>query len=204
MKNLLLMIAWVFIFASPSLSAQTETKNFRNFPLVVTLQFHSLATPFSNLKAHFKNIGIGLGTEISHNGWHNWVQQFNVIWYRNRAVGNGLLFSTQVAWRPYLINAGYGEIKAGIGYVFANRPTQSFVQKNGVWQSVGKKGKGMLAIPIGVGLGYHAYQAETFVSPFIAYQLVIMKGYNKSAPIFPATFVQAGSRIHFRKTSKNL
>jgi hypothetical protein len=69
-------------------------------------------------------------------------------------MGSGLLFSTQVAWRPYLFSDSFAEIKAGVGYHIAFRPTESFIQKEGAWKSVQKQGKGMLAIPVGVSLGY--------------------------------------------------
>ena len=36
--------------------------DFRNYPIVITLQFQSFSMPFQNIKGHFRNIGIGIGT----------------------------------------------------------------------------------------------------------------------------------------------
>ncbi|WP_413980057.1 hypothetical protein [Maribacter sp. 2307UL18-2] len=125
-----LIICWF----THSIRGQSEpAMDYRNFPLVITLQFHSLSMPFKNLKANLSNIGIGIGTEVSHNGNHNWVQQFNLMWYRNKNVGNGLFLYSQAVWRPTITNNFYTELKLGAGYMLTSRPTQSFKQENDEW-----------------------------------------------------------------------
>jgi len=176
---------------------QNSEKSYSNFPVIVTVQFHSLSLPFRDLKSNFSNIGFGIGTEVSHSGQQNWVQQFSASWYKNTSVGNGLFFSTQTAWRPTITGELYTELKAGIGYYYAYRPIESFKPDNGNWIPVGHKGKGMLTFPIGIGVGYSIYQSSTSFSPFLNYQLLILKGYNKSIPVVPETVIQAGTRIHF-------
>lgn len=171
-------------------------KSYRNFPIVITLQFHSLSMPFQKMKTNFRNPGIGIGTEISLNGKHNWAQQVTAMWYRNSAVGNGILFYTQLAWRPSFGSNAYGEIKAGIGYEYSFRPTESYKIANGKWKSAGHRGKGMLALPVGVSVGYDNFSSDTYVSPFVSYQFLLLKGYNGSVPVVPQTLIQAGSRIH--------
>jgi hypothetical protein len=190
----------LFIAISSATKAQDSTpKDYRNFPLTVTLQFQSFSLPFKNMGANFKNMGIGLGTEISHGGdSHDWVQEFSVFWIRNKNMGNGIYLMTQTAWRPYLGDPVFGELKAGIGYKLAFRPSESFVQKNGEWISVGKKGKGMLAIPIGVGLGIHNYSEGVYTSPFVNYQAVFLTGFNQDIPVVPETIFQFGTRTHFK------
>ncbi|MFS4445419.1 hypothetical protein [Maribacter sp. 2307UL18-2] len=196
-KIVILLIA---AFAIQSIKGQAEAANgYRNFPLIVTLQFHSLSMPFKNLKGNFKNIGIGIGTEVSHNGKQNWVQQINLMWYRNNNVGNGWFIYSQAVWRPTLVNNLYTELKLGAGYMITSRPTESFKQQNGEWISVGKKGKGLFAIPAGVSLGYAEYSDKIDVSPFASYQFVLVKGYNESIPLVPQTLIQLGSRIHFNE-----
>jgi hypothetical protein len=182
-----------------SLQAQSDSPyNYRNFPVVVTLQFHSLTLPFRDMKFNFSNVGFGLGTEVSLNGKHNWAQQLSAIWYRNKAVGNGLFFYTQTAWRPGEQPGVYGEIKAGAGYLVSFRPVQSYKPANGAWVSAGRKGKGMLTIPVGISGGYDPGSSQTYLSPFISYQFLLLSGYSKSIPIVPETLIQAGSRIHFK------
>jgi hypothetical protein len=197
MKNRILILFTGLILLLQTTWSQTEDPgNYRNFPVIISIQFHSIAMPFRDLKSNFRNIGVGLGTEVSLNGSHHWVQQLNVIWFRNRNTGNGLLFNTQVSWRPYLISYSYGELKAGFGYQIAFRPTESFTEQNGKWTSAGKKGKGMFAVMMGLSLGYHEYSEELYVSPFVSYQAIILKNYSKSVPFMSETLIQTGLGIH--------
>lgn len=190
----------VLLSTMTSLShAQADgSAGYRNFPLVISLHFHSLSLPFRDLKANFANVGIGLGTEVSLNGDHNWVQQFNLIWYRNQAVGNGLMTYTQTAWRPTITGDVFTELKLGVGYNFSSRPVESFRYEQGQWHSVGRKGKGMLAIPAGISVGLNPSSTETYVAPFVSYQAMLLTNYSKSIPLVPETLLQIGSRVHFK------
>ncbi|QHT66778.1 hypothetical protein GXP67_08960 [Rhodocytophaga rosea] len=179
------------------LLAQTDSgKSYHNFPIIVTLQFHSLTLPFKDIKTNFANIGIGLGTEVSLNGKPNWVQQLQVLWFRNKAAGNGIFFYTQTAWRPAMASYVYSELKAGAGYMLAFHPVESYKPVNGKWEPVGRIGKGMLAFPVGVSVGYHDSSSQTNVSPFASYQFLLLTDYNKSITLIPQTLVQVGTRIH--------
>ncbi len=203
MKIKLFLSFLIFLLAFKTVNAQdTSSKDYRNFPLTITIQFQSFSLPFKNLGSNFKNMGIGIGTEVSHNGDHNWIQELSLFWIRNKSMGNGIYFMTQTAWRPYLGNPFFGELKAGIGFKLAFRPTESFIQKDGEWISAGKKGKGMLAIPFGFGLGLHDYSENVYTSPFINYQAIFLKGYNQDIPIVPETIFQIGTRAHFNSLTK--
>lgn len=180
-----------------SATAQTESaKTYSNFPLIVTVQFHALSLPFKNLKSNFRNVGIGLGTEVSHNGKQNWVTQFGVLWYHNKAVGNGWLLHTQTGWRPTLAGDVYTELKAGVGYLISSRPVQSWKPVEGRWENAGRKGKGMFTIPVGISAGVNTWSGNTLVSPFVSYQFLVVTGYNTSVPIVPQTLIQTGARLH--------
>lgn len=179
--------------------AQTDTaNNHGDFPIIISLQFHAFTLPFRDLKANFSNIGIGLGTEVSLNQKGNWVQQLSAVWYHNKAMGNGLLFYSQLVWRPMLGSNVYSEAKLGVGYLISSRPVKSYKQVEGEWVSAGHRGKGMFTVPVGVSLGYSNYSSGAYVSPFASYQFLLVSGYNKSIPIVPETLVQVGSRVHFK------
>ncbi|HNV28733.1 MAG TPA: hypothetical protein PKJ83_06345 [Cyclobacteriaceae bacterium] len=182
-----------------SLLAQETQNAYRNFPIIVMVQFHNLSMPFKDMKSNFSNVGFGLGTELSYNGKSNWVQQVSATWHHNKTVGNGILLYSQAAWRPNIASGVYTELKAGAGYMYAFRPVESFEQKSGTWESVGHKGKGMLTIPLGISLGYQSYSSKTYISPFISYQFMLISGYNQSIPLVPETLIQVGSRIHLGK-----
>ena len=197
MKKLFSLFIFLHLLYGISFGQTENRKDYRNFPLTISLQFHAFSMPFKNFKTNLQNIGIGIGTEVSHSSKHDWIQEFSLIWVRNKSMGNGLFFLTQTAWRPYIGNPVFGEIKAGLGYHIAFRPTDSFIQKDGEWISAGKKGKGMLAIPIGLGVGIHDYSEETYTSPFVNYQFLLLKGFNKTIPLVPETLIQVGTRTHF-------
>ncbi len=174
-----------------------EQKTYTNFPIIITLNFHAFALPFRDIKANFSNIGIGVGTEVSFTGSSSTgVQQVQAIWYHNKAMGNGLLLQTQSVWRPDFNSNAFGEIKGGVGYLYSFRPSESYQQVNGKWISVGRKGKGMLAIPVGISAGINSRSTNAYMSNFISYQFLLVKNYNKSIPIVPETLIQAGSAIH--------
>jgi hypothetical protein len=190
-----------FLFSCTALPIKAQDKlhtNYRNFPLVVSLQFHALSMPFKDLKTNFSNVGIGLGTEIALGSTHDWSQQFNLIYYRNKNAGNGIGFYTQSSWRPTIAWHIYTEAKIGFGAMYSFRPVESYKQINGEWTSVGHRGKWMPVLPVGISLGYNKFSKNTYVAPFISYQLMIMGNYNKVLPAVPNTFIQIGSRIHFK------
>lgn len=195
------VVIFVLSFALPNqVKSQSESNQYRNFPIIIKLQFHNLAMPFKDLKSNFSNIGIGLGTEISYNGKSNWVHQLSATWHTNKTVGNGILIYSQAVWRPNIASGFYGELKVGAGYKYSFKPTHSFKQDNdGTWQEVGHKGKGMLALPLGISVGYQSPAAKTYISPFVSYQFLLLSGYNKSIPVLPETLVQIGSRIHLSR-----
>jgi len=189
MKTILLLLGLLLGFVQAGSSQENSMP--QSSPLVITLQFHSLALPFRNMDTNFRNVGVGIGTELPIDGW---IQSVSAMWYRNRTVGNGLMLFTQAVWRPGIGSDGFGEIKGGIGYAYVQRPVESYRQVNGEWTSAGKKGKGMLAIPVGTSIGYSTLFNGTLVSPFVSYQFVVLSGYNKSIPVLPHTILEFGSR----------
>jgi hypothetical protein len=188
------VVGWFLL--NPLCAQDTNLKSYHDFPIVLTIQFHALSMPLKNIASNFSNIGIGVGTEVSLNSKNNWLQQMTIMWYNNKAVGNGIFVYSQNAWRPTLKSNTYAEAKAGVGYLYSFRPSKSFKQVNDVWQPVGRRGKGMFSIPVGVSIGYDHQTTEMYYSPFLSYQFLIVSGYNTSIPIVPETLVQVGSRIH--------
>ncbi len=166
------------------------SSGYRDFPVLVSLQFHSINLPFKKVQHHFRNMGFGVGTEFSYTGKQHLVQQVSLIWYRNRQAGNGVGVYTQAVWRPSLSEEAYAEMKLGAGYWHSFRPVPSFKPTQGDWVPVGKRGKGMFALPLGIGMGYRTSDARW--SPFANYQLVVLSGYNASVPIVPETLIQLG------------
>lgn len=176
--------------------AQETHDGYQNFPVVVSLQFHSFSMPFKRIGDHFKNVGIGLGTEISHSGGsQQWAQSIQVVWHRNKTMGNGIQLYTQAIYRPEITNDLFGEIKLGVGYQFLYRPVDAYRFKNGTWESVGRKGKGMWMFPVNIGAGT-VVGGEPLTTIALNYQWMILKGYNTDVPLFPQSTIILGSRSH--------
>jgi len=188
---------WLFIIllaTGGDAFAQEPLKRY-DFPVTLTIHFPALAMPFRSVDLNFRNIGVGIGTEITLNQSGTWVQQFQVAWLRNRQAGNGLLAYTQLAWRPAIGDNGFAEIKAGVGYQYAFTPAPALQSKGGEWQSARHKGKGMLALPVGMAFGYHHDEGATRYTPFAGYQFMLLTHYNTTVPLIPQTIFQTGLSI---------
>lgn len=196
MKKKICLILFVGVIISAASAQSDPTGNYSDFPIIITLQFHCFSLPFRDMKSNFSNIGIGLGTEVSLNNSNTLFQQINAVWYHNKAMGNGLLFYSQSAWRPTLGSNGYSEIKLGAGYLLSFRPIKSFKQVNGNWVNAGHKGKGMFTVPLGVSIGTISNSSTAYLSTFASYQFLLISGYNKSIPMVPETLLQVGTSYH--------
>jgi hypothetical protein len=191
MKHWLLIILLAIGFHA---FAQEPLKRY-DFPVTLTIHFPALAMPFRNAGLNFRNIGVGIGTEVTLNHSSTWVQQFQIAWLRNRQTGNGLLAYTQLAWRPEIGDNGFTEIKAGIGYQYAFTAAPALHSKGGEWQSARHRGKGMLALPVGVAFGYHYVEGANRYTPFAGYQFMLLTRYNTTVPLIPQTIIQTGLSI---------
>lgn len=198
MKNFALLILFT-LSVSSKVQAQSETapSDYR-FPLIISIQFHGFTMPFKNVSSNFRNVGLGIGTEVSLNAANTWVQQVQAVWYRNKAIGNGLLLYSQNVWRP-TAKSSFAEVKFGAGYLYSFRPSTSYESIDGKWVNTRKKGKGMLALPLGVSLGSYASLKSSLLAPFVSYQFMVVKGYNASIPIVPQTLLQTGALIGEKK-----
>ena len=191
------IIIYLLLVSACWLNGQESRPGNQNFPLGITLEFHSFNVPFKEMLANFSNIGIGIGTELYFNNNPEWGQRFSLIWIRNKEVGNGLLLYSQAFWRPTITGDAFGELKGGLGYMLGRRPVESFQKVNGEWKSVGKRGKGMLTIPLGLGLGVHSFTDDRQFTHQLGYQFLVLNNYNASVPIVPETLIQVGTSTHF-------
>lgn len=197
MKRITLSLLFTVFLLPNSLAQEVATSDYR-FPLTISIQFHGFTMPFKNLSSNFRNVGLGIGTELSLNSTNTWVQQVQIVWYHNKTIGNGLLLHSQNVWRP-TIESSFAEVKYGAGYLYSFRPSESYKSVNGKWISVGKKGKGMLTLPVGVSVGTYSLLESSSIAPFISYQFMLVKGYNTSIPIVPQTLVQTGVLLSEKK-----
>lgn len=168
---------------------------YRNWPVVVGLQFHTLAMPFSDGKSAFSNPGLSVGTEFRYNRRATLLQSLQAGYYHNRYAGNGLYAAPQLVYRPQF-GPLYAELRAGAGVLYAMQPGRSYELKDGSWQTHNHGGKLMLMLPVGLSLGYNGRQAAPRISPFVSCQVFVLHGYNPGIPVVPNRLLQAGVRAH--------
>lgn len=192
----LLLITMIQTFAQAQTTENSNNK-YRNFPLIVSLNFQNFALPFKDMGSNFSHAGILIGTEVSLNGKQNWVQQFQAGYYFNRDAGNGIIACTQTVYRPTLFDNFYAEVKAGLGWQRVFHPVDAYVYGNGQYISTAG-GKSQLLVPVGISVGYNDYKETTYVSPFISYQVIPALFYNDGIPLSFYSLIQVGTRIHFK------
>lgn len=195
MRRIHLLVLLILLF-EVSDAQNSPGKSYRNFPLIMSVQFHSLSYPLKDIRTNFNNIGLGIGTELALGNKHNWAQQFHFTWYRNREAGNGIILYTQSAWRPGIAGNIYTELKAGVGFTHNYRPVEAYSQQNGQWTSAGKNGRWLLTVPAGVSIGYHKYSPGTYAAPYVSYQLLFSTPYADGIPVVPFSLLQLGTSIH--------
>lgn len=193
-KLLLLVLLPAVLYAQ---DAADSGKDYRNFPLIISVQFQNFALPFHDLKSNFTHVGIALGTEVSLNGKQNWAQQFQAGFYLNSEAGNGFFTCTQMVYRPTVFQHFFPEIKAGIGWQRVFHPVETYQFENGNWVSTAG-GKSQLIVPLGISVGYNDYSPKTYLSPFVSYQVIPALFYAKDLPLSFYSLFQVGTRIHFK------
>jgi hypothetical protein len=180
---------------------QGETSNdtFKRLPLVVTLNFNAISTPFHKMKNNFKNVGVRVGTEVGWNSSGNLYQSFNVGYYRNRLNGDGLYINSEFIYRPVVYNHLRMEFKIGPGLADIFLPSQPYQPDgHGNWKKASNPGKPAFQIHTGIGICYEDFMVNhTRVSSFLQYEMVGVVNYNQSVPVLPTSYIHAGSRIRF-------
>lgn len=198
MKNV--VTAFVLLCMSWTISQAQDTNDtgtdYRNFPIILSVQFQNFALPFHDLKSNFTHVGIALGTEVSLNGKQNWAQQFQAGFYLNKDAGNGFFTHTQTVYRPTVFQHFYPELKAGIGWQRVFHPVDAYEFVDGKYVSTAG-GKSQVIVPLGISIGYNNYSTKTYLSPFISYQVIPALFYNESIPLSFYSLFQVGTRIHF-------
>lgn len=199
MKQIPVFIVFILLLDGQAGQGQTP-QPFHSWPIRVSLIFHNVTTPFRDMRSNFLHPGVGIGTEIKYNNRARWVQSLDVIWYRNKQMGNGLLAFTQVAWRPGRKDGIYGEIKAGVGYAYMWRPVPGMQLHSGSFTDAGKHGKHMLTAPAGFGIGWNNDPKRSWSNQLLGYQLLLSGPFNPSIPAIPQTIITLGSNINPRKS----
>lgn len=204
MTKLAPLLILVSIGAYGQRSGNTETTALK-LPIIASVNFQTIATPFQDFENNFRNIGIKLGTEVPYNRARNLLQSFNIGYYRNRLNGDGLYINSEFVYRPKIFNPISLEIKLGPGLANVFLPTQPYEPDGeGNWRKVPNHGKLALQVHGSLGIWYQAIDLNKIrLSPFIQYEIVGIVGYNRSIPALPTTLINAGFRINFKRIKQD-
>jgi hypothetical protein len=200
MKKLLPLLILISFKAFGLQSGATDSALMK-LPIIVSVNFQTIATPFHNLNNNFRNCGIKIGTEIAYNKNGNLLQSFNIGYYRNRLNGDGLYVNSEFIYRPKIYKPIHIEIKLGPGVADVFLPTQPYEPDgNGNWHKASNYGKLALQVHGSLGIWYQSIAINKIrLSPFIQYEIVGIISYNKSIPVLPTTAINIGCRINFKR-----
>ncbi|QNF35504.1 hypothetical protein HUW51_23370 [Adhaeribacter swui] len=176
-----------------------KTARSNKFPLVVSVNFNAVSTPFHKPGNNLKNLGLRVGTELPYNKKGNLFQTVNVGYYRNRLNGDGIYLNSEFGYRPNLYKGFGPEFKLGPGFANIYLPTKPLeTDGKGNWKQATNTGKTAFQVHGSLGLQYHNLtRSQVDVSPFVQYEIVGVAGYNKTIPLLPTSFIHAGCRLKF-------
>ena len=194
----LLFVIMIGIICHPIHAQEVSPPPLPNFPIILSFHFSGVAMPFKDLKSLFSNIGVGIGTSRNWGNQSRFFQTIELRWWHNKAMGNRWLLDTELHWNPKLRNTIHGDLHLGVGYLWAKRPVKSYQPMNGTWVERRKKGKGMVAVPMGIGLRRLNASPAAFRAWGINYTIVWGLNFNPSIPILPEHLLVFDSTIDLR------
>lgn len=190
----------LILFITSGLAAQQldGSREYRKFPLITGAQFQNFAMPFRDMGSNFRHPGFFAGSEIPWNKKKTLFQNGIIGAYRNREMGNGVYIHSQFSYRPRLSEKVFGEVKAGVGYLYVFHPVQAYRFEDGRWKEV-NGGKSQLTLPVEIAVGYTFTSPAGLFSPFISWQVSPALFYNKTLPLNIYTNFLVGIRTHLVK-----
>jgi hypothetical protein len=194
----LLFICPSFLFFSPLCAQDGPKKSSNNLPLIVSISFHAVSTPFKKIQNNFKNVGIRIGTEFQLNGKGNLLQSLQLGYYRNRFTGNGLYVNSEFIYRPSITGNTQLDFRVGPGIMRTFNAMPGLKQGNdGRWFSE-RSSKTLLQLSGSAGIDYDYTRAGSLkISPTIQYEVGALLGYAPDFPVLPFSFIHMGSKFKF-------
>jgi hypothetical protein len=199
MKSILPLLTLISFGAFSQQSYSTDHASIK-LPIIASVNFQTIATPFHNLQNNFRNLGIKIGTEIAYNNKSNVLQSFNMGYYRNHLNGDGLYINSEFIYRPKIYKSIRMEFKLGPGLADIFLPTQPYKPDgNGNWYKANNYGTLALQVHGSIGIWYESLILNNIrLSPFLQYEIIGIADYNESIPVLPTTAINVGSRINIK------
>ena len=196
--RLLLFICSGLLFFSQLCAQDGPQKSLNKLPLIVSISFHAVSTPFKKIQNNFKNVGIRVGTEFQLNGKGNLLQSLQLGYYRNRFTGNGLYLNSEFIYRPSISGDAQLDFRVGPGITRTFNAMPGLRQTDdGRWLSE-RSSKTLLQLSSSAGIAYDYNRPGSFqISPLIQYEIGALLGYAPDFPVLPFSFIHMGSKFKF-------
>lgn len=175
-----------------------EKHNYQRWAYLAGVQGNNFGLPFHDLPSHFTHPGIFVGAERAYKPRSTVFQRFSLGGYLNKQLGDGLSINTQIGLRPQFTRSFYGELKAGIGYLFTFHPTAAYMYEEGEWKTI-RGGQSQVIFPLNIGLGYSVTTKKMELAPFFDYQISPTLFYNSTLPLTIYNNFQIGVRTRIFK-----
>ncbi|MBD0257030.1 MAG: hypothetical protein ICV83_15035 [Cytophagales bacterium] len=179
-----------------SLTAQPVRPSRLTYSARLTFQAYGL--PFQNLREGFRNVGGSVGVDYAYNAARTLHQTVALGYQGHTEHEQGFYLHTQLAYRPLLLHRIEPGIAIGVGRLLsvANPKNPYYQVGDGGWQRSGKQTQGHWLVPLTASLGYRVQAAGgTVLTPFVAYEVSPVIGYNSAFPVLPYSLVTFGTRI---------
>lgn len=120
-------------------------------------------------------------------------------YHRNKYQGDALFLQTLFRYAPVIFRHLQPQAGIGIGYQLSFHPGKSWQHNGNEWVK-GRGTKGIIQVPVQLGLGYHSLETQrASITPYVAWQLNALFRYSPDLSPLPASQWLVGVRYARKK-----
>ncbi len=196
-KEKLLMIVLLLILLLQITIKVNANKN--SLQYTVSSGIHSFYAPVEQLKWENSAFAVSAGINRMFGEKQFFSAGFQAEFARNKYQGNATSMQLLGQFTPVIFKNFELGIGTGAGYRFSGYPSKTFKWNETTWEN-GKKHKGMVYVPVQLSAGFRSIQFTSLgVTPFVAYQLKAMFGYNPDFDPLPDSNIMFGFKFQFNR-----
>jgi hypothetical protein len=193
----LLMIAFLLILLLQITAKVNAIKNAMQY--TVSSGVHSIYAPVENLKWENPAFAVSAGINRMFGEKQFFSVGFQAEFAPQTYQGNATSLQLLGQFTPVIFRNVELGIGLGAGYRFSKYPSKTYKWSGNAWEN-GKKFKGMVQIPVQLSAGFREIQFSSLgVTPFVAYQLKALFGYNPDFEPLPDSNIMFGFKFHFNR-----
>ncbi len=178
-------------------SAKTDAKS-HLWQYTFSSGVHSFYAPIENLKWH--SPGFAISGEINRMLGQKQLFSagFQLQYGQNRYQGDATSLQFLGQFLPVVFKKIELGVGSGAGYRFSAYPSSTLKWDGNQWEE-SKKYKGIFQVPFQLSTGYRSINfSPVLVTPFIAYQMQAMIGYNPDLSPLPDSSIMFGFKFNFK------